>query len=667
MLKFFNRLEKTRNFILILFAVVMAASLILFYAPTRDTAGVDYTVSTETAATVSGSAITAGEVYRLKQAYSNMLQGRSYPAASAVNNIITSRIGRVEAERLGLTASDKEVADAIRERFTPQDGTPFDQKLYEENAVQQAGSIAAFEQQIRDDVSMAKLQAFITAGVSVSEEEVLQDYQRKNTRFDVSYVTVNGNELAKTITPTDQELQDYFEKNKSAYYISSPQKKIKYIFISTPKIGEKLPISDADLRSEYDNLPEDKKKAGVMGQEIVLRVSKPEFDGQVYEKAQGLVTQLKAGGDTVTKEAFAEMAKGQSENAVSAPKGGDLPGPVKENPNNPTDPYQRLLRMKPGEITEPIKYENRYFILRRGEDVPKSFEDARKEIETSLRNRRAYAAAAELAEKVDQALKQSKDIDKTAQQFAAEANMDVASMIRETPYIKPGDNVENIGISQQFEDGIAPLENAGDVGEKTPIQNGFAIPMLVDQKPPRDAEFAEVKDQLIEIVKLEKARNMVEETAKKVADAAANGGLSAAASSNGLTAEEQKDYILGSPLGTGPGASRSEELDDAIYALKAGETLKQPIKVGETWYIVTVNGRTEANMADFAAQRDTLMQQMLQQKRSEVFNEYLSETRRRMEAAGDIEIYDDVLAKLDAADAPPTPPAPPQLPPELQQ
>ena len=54
-------------------------------------------------------------------------------------------------------------------------------------------------------------------------------------------------------------------------------------------------------------------------------------------------------------------------------------------------------------------------------------------------------------------------------------------MVRETAYVKPGDNVENIGTSPQFEEGIAGLENAQDVGDKIPVQNGFAIPMLVDR------------------------------------------------------------------------------------------------------------------------------------------------------------------------------------------
>ena len=223
-------------------------------------------------------------------------------------------------------------------------------------------------------------------------------------------------------------------------------------------------------------------------------------------KGTELIQQLKKDGPVVSEQAFADLAKGQSENPATALGGGKLSGPVRENPNKPEDPYQRLLKMKPGEVSEPISYKSRYFILRRGEDVPKPYETARKEIEVSLRNRRAYAAAAELSQKVADSLKETKDPLRTAQAFAGQANVSAADMVKETGYIKPGDDVPNIGVSPQFEAGIEPLANVGDVGEKTPIQNGFAVPMLVDQKAPRDADFDEVKDKILDVVKLEKAR-----------------------------------------------------------------------------------------------------------------------------------------------------------------
>jgi peptidyl-prolyl cis-trans isomerase D len=646
MLKFFNRLEKTRNFVLLVFAILMAASLVFFYAPTQSNVSANLATSSETAAKVAGEEITVGEIYRQRESLG--VQASAFPAKYLLNSMISSRIMRVEADRLGLTASDAEVAAAIRENFKPTDGTPFDQQRYEQMATQQAGSVSAFEERIRDQISAEKLRAFIGSGVTVSEEEVLNDFKRRNTKFDLSYVAVSVGDLAQTITPTEQEARDYFEKNKANYYISVPQKKIRYVFVNTAKIGEKLPISDADLRAEYDSLPADKKKAGVLGQEIVLRVAKPELEGQVAEKAVSIVAQLKQGGAAVSEEAFANAAKGFSENPNTAHNGGKLPGPVRENINNPTDPYQQLLKMQPGQITEPVSYQGRYFILRRGEDVPKSFEDAKKELEVSLRNRRAYAAAAELANKIAETLKQNKNVQQTAEQYAAQANMTPAEMVRETGYVKPGDNVENIGTSPQFEQGIAGLENANDVGERTPIQNGFAIPLLVDKKEPRDAEFAEVKDQVTEAVKMEMARNRIEDIAKRIATGSATAAdIATVAAANNLKAQDQKSFILGSPLGSGPSASTSEALEDAIYAMGAGQTTKEPVKVGDTYYIVGVTNREEASMDEFAKQRSDLMEQMLERKRGEVFSEYIAATRQRMEANGDIKIYNDAIAKLD--------------------
>jgi peptidyl-prolyl cis-trans isomerase D len=656
MLKFITRLERTRNFVLLVFAVLMVGSLVFFYAPTRGDLGVNPVNSSETAATVSGETITVGDIERQREQFSQFMQGRPYPAKMIINGMIGSKISRVEADRLGLTASDAEVAAAIREQFKPEDGKPFDQKRYEQSIVERFGNIKAFEESVRDDLSANKLRAFITSGVTVSEGEVLKEYQRKNSKFDLSYVTVNATDLAKSITPTDDELRAYYEQNKASYRIDVPQKKIRYVFVNTSKIGEKLNIPEADLRAEYDALPLERKKAGVNGQEIVFRIPKPDQEAQVLQKATELVARLRQNGTSVTEEAFAEAAKGQSENPATAQTGGKIPGVVRENQAKKDDPYQQLLTMQPGEITEPINYQGRYFVLRRGEDVPKTFEDAKKEIEVSLRNRRAYGAAAELAQKVVDSLKQSKDVQKTAQEYAAQANMNVAEMVRETAYIKPGDTVDKIGNSPQFEEGIAPLQNVNDVGDKTPIPDGFAIPMLVDQKGPRDADFEEVKAQVTELVKIQKAQAQVEEIAKGIASGATDaGGLGAAAASKGLTAKDSKAFILGSPLGEGPTATTNDQLEDAIYAMKEGDVTRTPIKVGDNWMIVGMTKREDANMAEFAKARDTLMEQMLSQRRGEVYSEYLASTRQKMEADGKIKIYNDVIAKLDEGTTPADP------------
>ena len=655
MLKFFSRLEKTRNVLILIFGLLLVFSMVFFGASiigTGNNTAVS-TGSTETVAKVGSESVTVGELIRQKENLSQMYGGRAPASKLLLDGMISQRIVRQEAERLGLTASDAEVAASIREQNKPQDGKPLDIARYEQNVTEQYGSVPAYEETVRDSVSGQKVRAFITSGVTVSEQEVLDDFKKRNTKFDVSYVPVSVADLAQTIKPTDAELQDFFNRNKGNYYISEPQKKIRYIFLSTSKIGEKTSIPEADLKAEYEKLPEDKRNSGVQAQQIVLRIAKPEFDAQVLEKANQIVERARsAEGGKISEQAFGELAQGQSEDPNTARAGGKISRPVTQNPNNPTDPLQRLFTLQEGEITEPIKFGEKYYILRRGALVPKSFEDAKKELEVSLRNRRAYTIAAELAQKVTDDLKQTKNVEATAQKFAAEANMSVKDMVRETGFIKPGDEVENVGISPQFEEGIKTLENANDVGEKIPIKDGFGIPLLVEKKEPRDETFEEAKNKVAEALKLEKARAQVEQIARDIA-AGATGveALNAAAQSKGLKAQESKSFILGSPLGQGPSAATSEELENAIYALKAGEASKTPVKVGDNWYVVGVAKREEASTEEFAKQRDQLLQSSLQQKRGQVFSDYLEDIRRRMEASQQIKIYKEALNKVDGMDA----------------
>ena len=134
MLKFFNRLEKTRNFVLFLFAILMVLGLVLFYTPVRNQYQADLTHSTETAASVGGEKISVGEVVRQKENYSRFGRGQTIASKMILDGLIGSRIARIEAERLGLTASDPEVAAEIRKQNKPEEGKPFDQAIYTSKA-----------------------------------------------------------------------------------------------------------------------------------------------------------------------------------------------------------------------------------------------------------------------------------------------------------------------------------------------------------------------------------------------------------------------------------------------------------------------------------------------------------------------------------------------------
>jgi len=253
MLKQLSRLERTRNIVILGFAILMAVSLIVFYAPGRNTNARDPSRNNEVVAKVGSDSITVADLARVRENYAQMLGGRVSLAQlggnkrfleSLINKIVISQ----EAERLGLGASDAEVAERIRKQYVDASGKFVGWDRYKESVTARYGDVEKFEDEIRDDIAQEKLRAFVTASVNVSDSEVEQEYKRRNSTFDVGYIAVSADKLAAKIQPSDEELRSYYESHKTDYRYLEPQKKVRYIFIDTEKVGSKLNIAEADLK-----------------------------------------------------------------------------------------------------------------------------------------------------------------------------------------------------------------------------------------------------------------------------------------------------------------------------------------------------------------------------------------------------------------------------------
>lgn len=655
MLKQIRRLKRTRNTVILLFAVLLAVSLIFFYAPSSTVPRIDPFRNTEVVARVGSDRITVADIARVRENYSQMFGSRINLAQLGGNkgflqSLINKHVIAQEAERLGLSGSNQEVAERVRKQFTDASGQFVGQEKYEESVNLRYGDIRMFEEEIRAEISEEKLRAFVTTSVNISDAEVEEEYKRRNSSFNVSYIALTHEKLAEKIQPSEEDMRSYFESHKNDYRYLEPQRKVRYVFVDTEKVGSTLPIPDADLKKEFEGLKPQFKQAGVKIQQIVLRVARKELDPQVEQKARDLITKLRGPNGQGSEEAFAEAARGNSEDPATARNGGFLARPFKRNDNKPHGLYDRAIDMNPGDISDiPIRYDNDFYILRRGEAVDKTFEEARHELLISARTRRGFDAAFKVAQKVHERLQATKDPQKVAQELAAEANMRPADMVRETAFLKPGDDVPNVGTNQQFEQTLAGLNNPKDVGPPTGIKGGFAIPMLLEKREPRIPEFDEVKTKVAEAIKEQRSKEQLEQRARDLA-ASLSGpdAIKAAGEKEGYDSGLEESFKLGSSLGK---AGSSTALDDLIYSLKPGEFSKTPIKVDDQWVIVGVTKKYDADMGAFAAQRDTLKQSMMTDRQLQVFADYVAGVQQKMKRDGKIEIYEEILAQLDEGDA----------------
>ncbi|MDQ2854857.1 MAG: peptidyl-prolyl cis-trans isomerase [Acidobacteriota bacterium] len=659
MLKQLSRLKHTRNILILGFVLFMAVSLVIFYKPGSSGNAVEANKNTTVVAKVNGEEITVADIAKLKENYMQMLGGQISLARLGGNKrfldgLIRDRVVSQEAARLNLSASQQELKDRLVKQFTDPTGKfvfadangKIDVKKYQDSVTNRYGDVERFERSIKDAIAQEKLKAFVTASVTLSPEEVQEDYKRKNTSFDLSYVTVSADKLAEKIQPSDQDLKGYYEQHKTDFRIDQPQKKIRYVFIDQERAGQKLQISDKELQDEYNRLSPEAKQAGVKVQQILLKVARKDLDPQVEQKAKDLIVKARGANGQATEQAFADLAKGNSEDPATAKNGGFLSRLIKKNPNKPDALYERAVDMQPGDVSDiPIRYGGNWYILRRGDAVPKTFEEAKPELLVSLRNRRGYTAAAGLAKRAAESLKKSHDPQKVAQELAAEANMGPSDMVRETPFVKPGDDVPNIGSNQQFEAAIAPLNKPNDVGESTGIKNGFAVPMFVEKKDPRVPEFDEVKDKVAQNFKQQRAKELLDQRARELASSVNSAAdLKAAAEKAGLEVANEEAFKTGKGVGK---LSPSPALDEAIYALKQGEVTKAPIKVGDNWVIVGATNRKEADLAEFAKQREQLTETALRSRQEQVYEDYVSAAIARMRSEGKVKIYKDVFDNIE--------------------
>ena len=210
MLKQLSRLERTRNVLILGFVALMAVSLVLFFRPNGGTNRIEPTKSTEVLAVVGGEQITVGDFASQKQniqAQMSRFGGQvslarmGYSDSRILDGLISKKVILQEAERLGLGASDTEIKDRIATMFRDPSGKflltdssgKFDMSKYQERV----GDIPAFERGIAEDIAREKLEALITAGVHVSEDVVRDEYVRKNTSLDLTYVVVSTAKLAE--------------------------------------------------------------------------------------------------------------------------------------------------------------------------------------------------------------------------------------------------------------------------------------------------------------------------------------------------------------------------------------------------------------------------------------------------------------------------------------
>ena len=672
MLRLMTRYKRSQNLILVGIIVVLAVGMFIAYGTPSGWSKsggpkvVEPVADSTVIAEVDGRDITAKDYadgIRRYLAMYQMYRSQSPSAAlptdvkglrdrgtdkELLRSLVRDKIIEAEAERLALTATEDELRDRIREMYSP-DGKWIGYEKFKRAIERQGSTVYEFEQSLRRQITEDKLRKFVTDGIQVSSREIEENYKQSNTKFQVTFTVLEEKSyLDKVQAPTDQEVKAYFDSHKDAFRATKDQRKIQYLFISQEKAGETVPVTDEELRKEYD--PEKQVKS-IKVKQIVLNVLTPKDEDTVRTKANELVKRAR-GVDNTPAEDFDALARGNSQDTASAPNGGDL-GLVERSNVKPGDVLEQAFSLEVNKVSEPILKNNKFYIFKVTEKTPKTFEEAREALMASVRNRLSYKQASKFADSALNALTQTRDIQKAAAQAAKEMStkdkaVNPQDLIRTTPFFSAGDDIPEIGSNPSFEESTSALTAKGDIGDKVGVRGGFAIPQLVEIRKPGDPAFEDVKDKVAEKAKKEKALQMAYDEAKKlIAEAKDAAGLKAAAEAKGLKIEEAKDIVATSSL--------SGRIYPAVYnaaeKAKVGELLPTPFynsfdSATMMVAVVGVTGRTDADMTKLSEQSKGIEENLRSARAGAMFEAYLDGAKRRLKETGRLIVNQELIERI---------------------
>ena len=527
MLRFFSKFQRSRNFLLLLFSLVLLVSLVIFFIPNTPLGNNRFNAANPEDDTVIAKV--GSEEITIKDYRSAMValgsrfsQGNTLPLATlrqlgidkdAIDRLVDERLAVSEAKRLNIHGTDTDVNEQVTRSFVdPDTGKFLGEEEYMRALRLRGEDLGQYESNLRKAAALGRFRAYLTSAEQVSDREIEQSFKHDNTKVEVSYAIIDLEKVRSKFKPGDAELQAYYEQHKDKFKATEPVRKVDYIFIPTDEVAKTLKFTDEELKAQYDQNKQYEPRASI----IKLNVLTPNDETTVKAKIDQLSQRVR-GAPGVPAEDFAAVAKGNSQDP-SAAKGGDL-GFIKKEPNS-QDWKQRAHNIDAGNIDGPFRHGSAYYLMKVTEKREVPFASMRATVDAGHRNRQAFAKASQIADKAYEKATEYKDLRKAAEEIAKELNVGVDKVFRTTPFFKNGDSLPEWGNVPQFESTVSELKK-GEIGDKVAIPGGHAIPQVVDERTNgAQLTFDEARNQVEQELRKEREPDVAKQRATEIVTAA---------------------------------------------------------------------------------------------------------------------------------------------------
>jgi peptidyl-prolyl cis-trans isomerase D len=635
----FRSREKSVRILLGALLVLVAASMLVYLIPGG--VGGGGTTGNSVVASVGKDQITAAdvqrEVQRITRGQSNLPKGiLAMYIPTIVNQLVEQKAMAYKAREMGLSVSDDELGNIIQSTFAAQMGGKFDIQIYRSFLAQQGLTDRGFEEQQRETMLGARLEGMEKQSLIVSDQDARAEYQRKNLKVGLAYLQFEGKNFLAKVNKDPAAVKAYFDKNREQFRI--PEKRDAGLVTgSIADFMQKVQISDAELQKDYqESIDSFRTPERVRVRHILLKTQgKPKEEApKLKAKAEDLLKQLKGGAD------FASLAKQNSEDVGSAEKGGELGWIVKGQtvPNF----EKAAFSLDSGALSGIIETEYGYHILQVEEKQAahnQTFDEAKPQL---LAQAKKQTASDNLSKAVEAARREALLNPPQEETIASKYGLKffkLDNMTTNTP-------LPELSSAPELMNAIfAAVKGATTDVVNVDAQGKAAFATVLNIVPARNAEYAEVQNEVLQRFQSAEADRLAEDAAKQAASRARKGeSLEAIGKGYGLNVKTAAPFTMD---GAAEGIGAATQLAAAFEAKAGG--IVGPIAAQSSQFVCRVSEKIPADMNQYASNKAAMVQSLEQQRlqiQQPLFRDsVVSDLKRR----GKVKINEAAISKMAAS------------------